>query len=140
MNHVELNEMAEWVLIRWPAAKAWTKAEAFHSDFAEVDLGTAIRALTGMYQEGRRFAPTPSEVMVRAKRPADGWQGRPPPETCPHVNWAILEYETERDDGKRFAVCASCLTERLASPKVLLNSAELEARAKARAEDRALTQ
>jgi hypothetical protein len=138
MNRAEFAELAMRVLGRWPGAKAWDKPEAFYDDFATASLDDAIKAVGDFFAEGRRFAPTPSELMVKVKRPVDGWQGRPDPLTCRHDSWAIMEYETDREDGKRFGVCAICLTERLADPSrgEMLNSEEREARAKARSADR----
>jgi hypothetical protein len=140
MTDLEFVELAEWIIGHWQTATVWgpDRRVKFAADFADLDYGWAMEAAKDAFAEGRRYAPSPSELMVKVARPVGGWLGRPDPLTCRHLNWAILEYETEREDGRRFGVCAACLMERWADPArgEMLNSIEQEARAKERSADR----
>lgn len=67
MSPTEYGEMVVWIEDRWPASKAWVRAEALYPDFQHYEFTTAKVAVQKLFNEGRQGAPSPSLVLGKIR-------------------------------------------------------------------------
>jgi len=66
-----------WINSRWVNNPIYTREnlKKYYDDFKHFTPDTNWDAINGLYDEGRKFAPTPSEWKARANRLAEGTGG-----------------------------------------------------------------
>lgn len=67
MSPTEYGELVVWIEDRWPASKAWTRAEVIYPDFQHYDAKVAMAAVGALFAEGRQGAPSPSLVLGKIR-------------------------------------------------------------------------
>lgn len=67
----EWEELVEWVNLRWPD-RPWKaeQAVAYFYDLQKMDATDVWSALYALYEAGRAFAPTGSELLARSREEA----------------------------------------------------------------------
>lgn len=99
---------------------------AILADFEDLDFDRVMTAARTIYEEGRRSAPWPSELIAASKRatPHTYESARPlDPGECNDHRWGIME---EDDEGNRTVVCAKCRWEKIVPPGAILTKSELD--------------
>lgn len=125
MTGSELSDLAEWILDRWPQARAWGKADRLLEDFTPLKGRVVTETVREMYRNGRATAPSPSEV-VAAVRDRRAYEDIGEPIDCHtegrrHV-WGIW---AEDSIGRRHGICAVCKAERWFPDGKLRTSGEI---------------
>ena len=119
MTRHEWNQILNWMTDRWEQVARWSldKQQAYFEDLEQYPHEAVSAVIHRKYEAGSRYAPNGGEVLAALRESGATTEHR-----LPHSHtWAILEYEDQRDDGLRFAVCAvtECDESRLASPETL---------------------
>lgn len=130
-------DVIDYLELRWPDTKTYRNAAALQPDFAALPNDCVWEAARQLYAEGRRMAPTISELLKAAteilrQKPGDRdpWMNDCEAENRDH-RWAIVTTDAdERIDGIRRTVCALCGAERHTTPRAVPTKSELDARHK----------
>ena len=119
MTRHEWNQILDWMTDRWEGVKGWSldKQQAYYEDLQQYPHQAVSAVIHRKYEAGTRYPPNGGEVLAGLR--ADGALSET---RLPHSHkWAILEYEDDREDGLRYAVCAvtDCGESRRAAPETL---------------------
>lgn len=110
MTGSDFNKLISWLEDRWPGTRAYRKAEDLFVDFMYADQRDAFDAAHHFYHEGRKTAPTASELIAQTRKLAKA-RGREKPQIeCENHVWAILAEDPETHE--REAMCSVCKEER----------------------------
>ena len=134
MTWSEMMEILDWMTPRWVEVGRWSdeRIYAWFEDLEAWPVDSIRTAVKTIYEDGGK-APNGGQVIRSAR--ALGFV----PEIGELVHshtWAILEYEDDRDDGRRLGRCVwrsggvngdLCGEERTFDPGELLNQSEVEA-------------
>lgn len=120
--------MLEYLEDLFPDTKAYRSAGKLFHEFAAIPDQVGERAARDLVAEGRRMAPTVSELIATASRLLRDMPDSRDPylSDCEALNeehtWGILE---EDPIGRRLGHCAKCGTQRWHAPGKLLTKSEL---------------
>lgn len=124
MKWEQTMEILDWMTPRWPEVARWSEERqyAFHEDlltWRSDDVSAAVRMV---YEEGGR-APNGGKVIQTLK--SHGF--RPERDRDHRHTWAIVEYEDDRDDGRRLVQCAvsGCWEERVVPASEIRTETEI---------------
>ncbi|MDF1596971.1 MAG: hypothetical protein P1T08_12905 [Acidimicrobiia bacterium] len=125
-------DVLEWIETRWPGTRWLASAERVASlfpDFSRVPERALWKAVHELYEQGRKSAPSPSELLAAAKAHSrtDVPEGVDPtdPDFCRHPRWAIFHLA----GGMREAICVACDATRTGMASALPTAGETSQKA-----------
>lgn len=132
MTWKEMMEILDWLTPRTREVARWSEEQvyAFYEDLRRWSATGVQRAVETLYEDGSKISN--GGVVIRQLR-ALGYRPELEANEQHEHRWAIVEYEDDRDDGKRLGVCVfqayegadRCGLERLAEPSALRTISEI---------------
>lgn len=133
MTWAEMMEILDYLTPRLRDVGRWSEEQiyAFYEDLRRYEAKAVAKAVEEMYADGIRISnggAVLKQLRATGARPAID----APTEGHEHL-WAIVEYETSREDGKRLGFCVfqpyegadRCGIERIADPEKLRTLLEI---------------